>query len=279
MLLIGELVLLDLVLELLDLAHARLLVGVLEGGGHAVEVGLDALGDAGVGGVDGVLHRRGVHLGEEGGLLLAEGGDGLLAERHGGEHVLLGDLMRARLDHRDVVGGAGDGELEVGGLLLGVGGVHDELAGLDVAADAHASGRAVERRAAAHEGGRGAGNADGVGRVLAVAHEGGGDDVHLVLVAVGEARTDRAVDHTRGEGALLGGTRLALEVAARDAADGVHLLDEVDRQREEVVITLLLGDDGRHEDGGLAAGYEHGAGGLLGKLARLEAVLLAVELE
>ncbi len=76
---------------------------------------------------------------------LAEGGDGLLAELHGGEHVLLGDLVGAGLDHGDVVGGAGDGEVQIGVLALLEGGVDDELAGLHVAADAHAGERGPRR--------------------------------------------------------------------------------------------------------------------------------------
>ena len=210
---------------------------------------------------------------------LAELGDGLLAERNGGDHVVLGDLLGARLDHGDVVGGAGDGQLEVGALLLLEGRVDDELPRLDVAADAHAGGGAVERRGAEHQRGGGAHDADGVGLVDLVGDERRGDDVDLALEAVGETGADGAVDHAGGQRALLGRTRLALEVAAGDAAHGVHLLDEVDGQREEVVVLLLLGNDGGHQHGGVALGDQHGAGCLLGQFARLEAVLLTVQLE
>ena len=278
-LLLGEVVLDDGGLELFHLLHAGGLVGVLEGRGHLVEMRVDALGHRRVGGVDGVVHGGGVHLGEEGGLLLAEGGDGLLAEGHGGQHVLLGDLGSAGLDHGDVVGGAGDGELQIGVLLLGDRGVHDELAGLDVAAYANAGSRAVEGRAAHEQGRGGAGHADGVGQVLAVDDERGGHDVHLVLVAIREARADGAVHHAGHERAVVGRLRLALQVAAGDAAHGVHLLDVVHREREEVVVLLLAGDDGGHEHARGTAGHEHSAGGLLGQLAGLEAVLLAVQLE
>ena len=278
-LLVGELGLHDAGLELFDLLHAAGLVGVAQGGGHVGQEGVDLLGDGGVGHVDVVFHGRGVHLGDEGGLLLAEGSDGLLAEGHGGQHVLLGDLVGAGFHHGDVVGGAGDGELQVGGFHLVDRGVHDELTGFHVAADAHAGRGAVEGGAAHEQRRRGAGHADGVGQVLAVVHEGGGDDVHLVLVAIGEARTDGAVDHAGHERAVVGGLGLALEVAAGDAAHGVHLLDEVNREREEVVVLLLVGDDGGHKDARLAAGDEHSAGGLLGQLTGFQAVGLAVQLE
>ena len=72
---------------------------------------------------------------------------------------------------------------------------------------------------------------------------------------------------------------LALEVAAGDAADGIHLLHEVDGEREEVVVLFFLGDDGGHEHSGVALRDEHGAGGLLSQFARFEAVRFAEKLE
>ena len=157
--------------------------------------------------------------------------------------------------------------------------VHDELARFHVAPDAHAGSRAVERRAAREQRRGGAGHADGVGRVHAVHHERGGDDVHFLLEPVRETRADGTVDHARRERALVGRTRLALQVAAGNAPDRVHLLDEVHREREEVVVALLLRHDGRDEHGRFSLRDEHGARRLLGQLARLQAVLLAVQFE
>ncbi len=94
----------------------------------------------------------------------AEGGDGLLAKLHGGEHVVLGDLVGAGLDHRDEVGGAAELQVEVGVLALLVGGVDDKLAGLRVTADAHAGERALEGHAAERHGRASAHDADEVER-------------------------------------------------------------------------------------------------------------------
>ena len=248
-LLIGELLLLDAGLELFHLAHARKLVGIAQRGGHLGHERRDALGD------------------------------GLLAERHGGQHVLFGDLVGAGLHHGDVVGRAGDGQLEIRVLGFLERGVHDELARLHVAADAHASGGAVEGSRAQHEGSAGAHDADGVGRVDAVDDERRAHDVHLALEAVGEAGTDGTVHHAGRQRALVGRTRLALEVASRDAADRVHLLDEVDREGEEVVVLLLLRDDGRNEHRRVALRDDDRAGRLLGELACLQTVLLPVQFE
>ena len=271
-------------LEGVDLAHARELVGILERGAHLVVVGEDAVVHGGDGLVIDVLALLDGSvdlgdLGEEGLLLLAEGGDGLLAERHGGEHVLLADLLGARLEHRDEVGRASQLEVEVGSVALLVGGVHEELAGLGIAADAHARERALEGHAAHGERGAGAHDAHDVERVHLVGDERGGHDLDLIAEPGREARAQRAVNHAGRERGLLGGTRLALEIAARDAAHSVHLLDEVDREREEVVVLALLGDHDGHEHRGVALLDEDGAGGLLGQLAGLQGVVLAVEVE
>ena len=251
-LLIGELLLLDAGLELFHLAHARQFVGIAQRGGHLGHERRDALGDGRVGDVDRPLDRLDVRTVEEALLGFAERGDGLLAERHGGQHVLFGDLVGAGLAHN---------------------------ARLHVAADAHASGGAVEGSRAQHEGSAGAHDADGVGRVDAVDDERRAHDVHLALEAVGEAGTDGAVHHAGRQRALVGRTRLALEVASRDAADRVHLLDEVDREGEEVVVLLLLRDDGRNEHRRVALRDDDRAGRLLGELACLQTVLLPVQFE
>ena len=122
-------------------------------------------------------------------------------------------------------------------------------------------------------------DADRVGRIHAIADERRRNDMHLALEALGETGADRTVDHARSQRALLGRTGLTLEITARDATDCVHLLDVVDGQREEVVILFLAGNDSRHEYGSVALTDEHCTRRLLGELARLEAVFLAIKFE
>ena len=283
LLLVGELGA-DGLLQSLDLTDAGKLVGVAQGSGHLVVVGENALLDL----LDGLVERvlllddgavDLLPLGDELVLGLAEGSKGLLAKLHSGEHVVLGDLLGAGLDHRDEVGRAAQLQVQVGVLALLIGGVDDKLAGLHVAADAHAGKRTLEGHAAERHGQRGAHDVDNVEGVDLVGDERGGDDVHLVAETVREARANRAVDHTGRERGLLAGTALALEVATRDTAGSVHLLVEVDGQREEVVILALLGDDHGVEHRGVALLDQTSAGGLLGKLAGLEGVGLAVQLK
>ena len=283
LLLLGELGT-DGLLQSLDLADTGELVGIAKGGCHLVVVGEDALLDL----LDGLVERvlllddgavDLLPLGDELILSLAEGSKGLLAKLHGGEHVVLGDLLGAGLDHRDVVGRAAQLQVQIGVLALLVGGVDDKLAGLHVTADAHAGKRALEGHAAERHGQGSTHDVDDVKGVDLVGDKRGGDDVHLVAETVREARANRTVDHARGERGLLAGTALTLEVATRDAPCGVHLLVEVDGQREEVVVLALLGDDHGVEHRGVALLDQAGAGGLLGKLARLKGVGLAVQLK
>ena len=210
---------------------------------------------------------------------MAESSECLLAEFHGLEHVLFGDLLSTGLDHGDEVAAAAELKIEIGVLALFVRGVNDELAGLRVACDANAGKRPLEGNAAERHGERGAHDVDDVERVDLVGDEGSCHDVDLVAETVGEARADRTVDHACGKRGLLGRTALALEVTAGNATGGVHLLVEIDRKREEVVVLALLGDDNGVEHGGVALLDEDGSGCLLCKLTGLEDVRLAVQLE
>ena len=98
----------------------------------------------------------------------------------------------------------------------------------------------------------------------------GGDDLHLVAEALGEARAQRTVGETAGEDGRLAGTTLTTEDAAGDLARRVHALLDVDRQREEVdALAGLRRDDGA-QDGGVTDADEHRAVGLGSELARLQ---------
>ena len=193
----------------------------------------------------------------------------LVAEHHGPEHHVLGELLRLRLDHQHGVGGAGDDEVERRVLHLGERRV-ELVAAVDVA-DAGAADRAHEGHAGKGQRGRRGDDADDVGIVLEIVREHGDDDLGVVLVARNEERPDRPVDEARGQRLLLGRAAFALEVAARDAAGRVGALLVVHGEREEVEagLRLLVGDHGG-EHGGFAIGRDHGAVGLAGHLARLE---------
>ena len=106
----------------------------------------------------------------------------LVAEHHGAEHHVLGELLRLRLDHQHGVGGAGDDEVERRVLHLGERRV-ELVAAVDVA-DAGAADRAHEGHAGEGQRGRGGDDADDVGIVLEIVREHGDDDLGVVLVAL-----------------------------------------------------------------------------------------------
>src|SRR4051794_7255964 len=184
------------------------------------------------------------------------------------EDLGLGHLVGAGLDHQDRLGGAGHDQVEVG---LGdqlLGRVDDEVA-LDLA-DAHGADGGPERDVGDGERRGGAVHRKDVVRVDVIHRQGQRDQLGLTPPALREQRAQRAVDHARGQGALLAGTALALEEGAGDLARGVHALLDVDREREEVDPLALVAGGRRTEHHRVAGLHHHGAGGLLGHLAGLE---------
>ena len=101
--------------------------------------------------------------------------------------------------------------------------------------------------------------------------EHGDDDLSFVAPAIGEQRTDRAVDQAGYQRFLFGRPAFTLEIAAGNAAGGVGLLLIIDGERQEIdaFARRLGGHDGGEYDG-LAVGGHHGAVGLTGDLAGFE---------
>ena len=114
----------------------------------------------------------------------------------------------------------------------------------------------------------GAVHREDVGIVLAVGREDEGDDLRLVVEALGEERPDGPVDQARGQDLLLRRAAFALEPAAGDPPAGVGVLAVVDGEGEEVGVLLgLLVEDGGRQHDGVAVPNDRGAVGLLGELA------------
>ncbi len=114
----------------------------------------------------------------------------LVAEHHGAEHHVLGQLLGLGLDHQDRVGGAGDDEVEGGVLHLLKRRVQLVLAA-DIA-DAGGADRTHEGHAGEGEGRGGRHHGDDVGIVLEVVGQDRDDDLGVVLVARHEERAGSA---------------------------------------------------------------------------------------
>ncbi len=192
-----------------------------------------------------------------------------VAEHHGAQHDVLGQLLGFRFHHQHRVGGAGDDQVELGlGHLVERRVEHvfvvDE-------ADARGADRAHEGRARQRQRGGGRHQRHDVGIVLQVVRQHGDDHLRFVAPAVDEQRPDRAVDQAGNQRFLFGRPAFALEIAAGNAARGVGLFLVVDGERQEVdAFARLLGGDDGGEHGGLAVGGEHGAVGLARDLAGFE---------
>ena len=177
--------------------------------------------------------------------------------------------LASDFNHQHGVGCAGDNQFELGinhfveRRVEHVFVIHE--------ADARRADRPLERGAGKRQrGGRGH-HCQDVGIVLHVVRQYGDDDLGLVAPAVGEQRTDRAVDQAGNQRLFFGRSAFALEVAAGNTARGVGLLLIVDGERKEIdaLARRLRGDDGGEHDG-LAVGGDHGAVGLAGDLAGFE---------
>ncbi len=184
-----------------------------------------------------------------------------VAEHYRAEHDFFGQLLGFQFHHHHRVVGAGDDEIELTFLHF----VERRIEHVFVTdeADAGAADRAHERCAGQRERRGSRHHRDDVGIIFLVVRKHGDGDLGIAAPAVGEQRTDRAIDQARGECVLLGRTALALEIAAGNSAGRVIFLGVVDGQRKEINAFLrLLGGDDRGENGGLAVRGEHRAVGL-----------------
>ena len=104
-----------------------------------------------------------------------------------------------------------------------------------------------------------------------------GDDLRVLLVALGEERPQRAIHQATGQDLVVALARFALEEAAGDLARGVGLLDVLAGEREEVEARSLFGRGSGHEHHALAVGHEDRAVRELGETSRFEGELAATD--
>ena len=195
--------------------------------------------------------------------------DLLVAEHDGADHLVVRDLVRARLDHEDGVLGAC--KVEMDGALCALRGI-----GIDDVLAVHKSHD--DGTGGSHPGDIGNGERDGgadhgkgLGCDVRLHGERGRHDDDVVEQSLGEQGTKRAVDEARREDRLVARSALPSFEAAGNLADGVHLLFIVHLKGEEVdAVARRLGHAHRHHDGGLAAAHHARAVRLFGVLARFD---------
>ena len=199
-------------------------------GGLPVPLGLAAFADELMDCVDGRLHL-------------------LVTEHHAAEHHFFRQLLRFRFHHQHSALGARDDQVERRFLHLRTRGVQHVLV-VDVR-DARGADRTVERQARHGERSRCADQRGNIRRDVRIQRQDVDDDLHFVIEAFREERTQRTVDQARNQRLAFRRTAFAAEEATRDLAGGIGLFEVIDGQREEVLARLggLRADDGREHDG------------------------------
>ena len=178
--------------------------------------------------------------------------------------------------HDHGVTGSGEGDVHVGAGLFFGGGVQHELT--VHTAEAGTGNRAGEGNGGNAGGGRSGGDAQHVRIVHAVGRDDGGEHLNFVAVALGEERTDGAVDETGDEGLVVAGAAdLTTEEVAGDAAGGVHAFGVFHGEGEEVLGGVEHSFAHSDESHGAAALDPDGAVGLAGQTTSLQNDFLAAD--
>ncbi len=192
-----------------------------------------------------------------------------MTERDRAEHDVFAEELGFGFDHQHRIRGAGDDEIEIGRLELGLRRIQEVLAVR--VTDARGADRSLERNAGQRQRGGRADQRRNVAVDFGIHRKHGRDDLHFVLEFLGEQRTHRAIDQARGQRFLFGRAAFALEEAAGNAAGRVELFLVVDGEREEVLPFARLGrrDRSDQHDGAAHADHDRTAG-LAGDFARLQ---------
>ena len=193
---------------------------------------------------DSVEHIMVNFLGLERELLLADLRLNVLDERNEGlndlivtchdsvKHNIVGNLVRACLDHYHLLLGRSNGQVQVGlASLLKVRHEYD-LAVNQAYGDT--ADRTVPRNIRDRNSDGSADHAEDLRGAVRVNCEYGHCDRNVVAHVLREQRTHRTVNNSGGQDSLLGGSALSLEEAAGDLAYCIQLLLVVNGKREEV---------------------------------------------
>ena len=193
----------------------------------------------------------------------------LVPEDDRAQHDFFRQLVRFGLDHQHRGFRARDDEIELRARELGLGRIQHVRA-VDVA-NACRADRTVERNPRQRDRRRSPDQRRDIRIDFRIHRHDGRDDLHVVIEAIGEQRSERTVDETRGQRLLFRRPPFAAEESAGNLARGVGLFLVVDRQREKVLARLrLLGGDRGDQHDAVVQAHHHRTAGLAGDLAGFE---------
>ena len=202
----------------------------------------------------------------------------LMAEHHGAQHDVFGQLLCFGLDHQHSRFRTRHHQVQHRVFTGGLAGVEHVLA-VNIAhtgrADGAAKRNATDRQSSAH--------GDHGGDVcvhFGVERHGMHHDVHFIEEAFGEQGADGAVDQAAGQRLELAGAAFALEEAAGDLACGIAFLEVIHRQGEEILASFAFGagHNGGQNDGAVHI-EQHSAGRLACDFAGLHGDRMLAPLE
>ncbi len=145
------------------------------------------------------------------------------------------------------------------------------------AGHAHAGDRPCPGNVRDMNGSTGAREREHVRGVDAIGAQHRGDDLGVLLEALGKERTHRPIDDAAGEYLVVALARLPFEEATGDLASGVRLFEVLAGQREEIESRPFLRGDGGHQNLAAPEGDEHCPMGLFGKTTRLQRELAVAD--
>ena len=184
----------------------------------------------------------------------------------GFQHGIVIHLIGASLDHADLFGGTGHGELKIALLaLLGIGG-EDDLAIYQ--ADIDTSNGPIPRNIGDGQCHGSTDHTSDFRHTVGINGENGHHNGNIVAHILGEQRTDGTIYHAAGKHGLIAGAAFPLQEGAGDLAHGIQLLFKIDGKRQEIdAVTGLCGSGGIDQYGGLAIADQHRAASLAAHLA------------
>ena len=195
--------------------------------------------------------------------------DPFVTEADGIEHVGLADDVGVGFDHGDGFSRAGDHEVNIAVVQLGVRGVDDKLP--VNTSDTYRADWTSKRDRRDGQCGRSPYQSEYVGVVFLVGRQDDRDQLHLVAIALRKERTQGAVDESHG-GRLLGGRpALAFDKPSGELPGRISHLTILDPHREEVKVSPRRCADGGGQNNGVAVTNQRRTIGLFCNPAGLDA--------